>query len=328
MKTDFWPSVFSGMSVEGFGVRNLRVGVDVVIHRTHAHVAGGQNQVGVVRGAHHVHRTQLVRLQFQRVDVDHDLPVLAAVGRRHRSAGNARDLIANLKLQIVVELRFVEPLAIDGQQANRKTRCVHLHHDRRQRAFRQAAQIGHRQIGNLRDVGIGVRARLKINFDQADAGHRTRFHVVDAAAQGKKSLERVGNVRFDLLRRHAVVKRGDQHDGNIDRRKHVHRHLHEAGDAEHADKKTNHDDEIWMSYRKSRHRYSIPGGFDELRRNQLAWLELSLLAEHHHFVFLSPERISTSVAVCRPSVTSRFSSVFWRIHHEHRAWPRAEDWTA
>ena len=63
----------------------------------------------------------------------------------------------------------------------------------------KSPQIRHGQIGNLRHVRIRIRAGLKINFDQAHAGHGTRFHVVDAAAESEKSLERVGDVRFDLL---------------------------------------------------------------------------------------------------------------------------------
>ena len=64
----------------------------------------------------------------------------------------------------------------------------------------QAPQIGHGQIRNLGDVGVGIGAGLEINLDQAHAGHRARFHVVDAAGQREEALERVGDVRFDLLR--------------------------------------------------------------------------------------------------------------------------------
>ena len=102
---------------------------------------------------------------------------------------------------------------------------------------------------------------LKINLDEADAGHRARFHVVNAAAQCEKALEGVGNVGFDLFGRHAVVESSDEHDGNVDRRKHIHGHLRQAGNAEDANEKTNHDDEVRMAYGKCRHlrAYSIPG---------------------------------------------------------------------
>ena len=153
---------------------------------------------------------------------------------------------------------------------------------------RQSPQVRHGQIGNLRDVGVGVGAGLEIDLDQAHAGQRTRFHVIDAAGQGEEALERVGDIRFDLLRGHAAVERGHQHDGNIDRRKHVHRHLHDAGDAQHADEETKHDDQVGMSDGKGWHKrsYSAEGGTTSFGATSCAGPVLSLRAEHDHFVFL------------------------------------------
>ena len=188
-----------------------------------------------------------MRLQLLRIDVDHDLSVAAAVGGRHRRAGNTGNLISNLKLEKVVELRLVQPLALHGEQANRQIRRVGLQHHRRQRSFRQPPQIGHRQIGNLSYVRVGVGPGLKINLDQADAGHRPRFHMIDAAAKSKKPLESVRDVSFDLLGRHAIVKSGDQHHRNVDRRKHVHRHLQQAREAQDANEQADHYDEVGMS---------------------------------------------------------------------------------
>ncbi len=42
----FWPSVLSGTSLSAWASGNLRVGVDVVVHRPDAHVAGRQDQIG------------------------------------------------------------------------------------------------------------------------------------------------------------------------------------------------------------------------------------------------------------------------------------------
>ena len=319
-KTDFWPSVLSGTLVQRFGVGNLRVGVNVVIHRTDADIARGKNQVRFVHGAHHVHRAQFVRLQLQRIHVHHDLAVFPAVGRRHRGAGNARDLVANLKLQIIVQLRFVEPLAIHREQANGKTRSVHFHHHGRQRAFGKPPQIRHGEVGNVGDVGIGVGAGLKINLDQAHAGHGAGFHMIDAAAQREKSLEGIGDVRFDLFRRHAVVERGHQHDGNIDRRKHVHRHLRQAGNPQDANEKANDDDEVRMAYGKCWHLGLLhSSGFDEFWRNQLAFLELILLAENDGFIFAEAGKYFGVGGSPKPSFTSRLSTSIRGVHHQHGA---------
>jgi hypothetical protein len=40
--------------------------------------------------------------------------------------------------------------------------------------------------------------------------------VVDAAAERKEALVGVGDVGFDLLRRHTGVERGDNDDGDVD----------------------------------------------------------------------------------------------------------------
>ena len=90
----------------------LAVGEDGVVERPDLHVARRQNQVGVVDGAHHVHRAHLVRLQLRRIDVDHDLAVLAAERRRHRRAVHAGQLVADGELAEVAQLRFVQPLAL------------------------------------------------------------------------------------------------------------------------------------------------------------------------------------------------------------------------
>ncbi len=169
-----------------------------------------------------------MRLQLQRIDVNHDLPVTASVWRRNRRSGNTGNLIPNRELQIVVELGLVQALTFDRQQADGKARGIHAHYNGRKRALREPSQIRHRKIGNLSHVGIGIRAWLKVNFDQTYAGHRTRFHVVDSASKREKPLKRVGDIRFNLLRRHAAVKGGYHHHGNVDRWKHVHRHLSQA----------------------------------------------------------------------------------------------------
>ncbi len=52
--------------------------------------------------------------------------------------------------------------------------------------------------------------------------------MIHAAGQGEKPFEGIGNVRFDLLRRHAGIKRSYDDDGNVDGRKKVNRHTHEG----------------------------------------------------------------------------------------------------
>jgi hypothetical protein len=94
-------------------------------------------------------------------------------------------------------------------------------------------QIGHGKVRNLGHIGISIGAGLKIDLDEAYAGQRTRFHVIHSTGEGEETLEGIGDVRFDLLRRHPVIESGHQHDGNINGGKHIHRHLNHAGNPEH-----------------------------------------------------------------------------------------------
>ena len=102
------------------------------------------------------------------------------------------------------------PSPLQRDQADRQARGVELLHDRRQRARRQAPQIGHRQVRDLVDVGVGAGARLEEHLDDADAGQRPRLHVIDAGAEREEPFEAAGDVGLDLLGRHAVVER--RHD--------------------------------------------------------------------------------------------------------------------
>ena len=131
-------------------LRNWLLVIDGVVERADLDVAGRQDQVGVVDRAHHVHRAHLVRLQLVGIDVDHDLAVLAAERLRHRRAGHARELVADRELPEVAQLGLVQALAFQRDQADRQARRVELQHDRRQRARRQAAQVGHRQVRDRR----------------------------------------------------------------------------------------------------------------------------------------------------------------------------------
>jgi hypothetical protein len=195
--------VFNGNSVDVLHGVNLAVDIKVVIIRPDLHVAGGQNQIGVIHRADHIHDAQLVRFQFQRIHINHDLPVAPAERLRHGRARHIGDLVAHVELAEVAQLRLVQAFAFQGNQTHRQAGRVKLQNHRRQGAGRQLAQIRHREVGDAGHGGIGIEAGLKINLDQAHARQRTRFNVIHAAGQREEALKASGDVRFDLLRRHA-----------------------------------------------------------------------------------------------------------------------------
>ena len=164
------------------------IGVDVVIERSHLHVAGRQDEVGSVHSIYDVHRAQLPGCQLEGIDVHHDLAVLAPEGRRNFRTLHHSDLIADRELPHVVKLGLIQAVAFEGYQANRKARGIELQNYRGQGAGRQAFQVGEREIRDLRYICVCIRSRLEVNLDHADAQQRTRFHVVDPAGQSKEAL--------------------------------------------------------------------------------------------------------------------------------------------
>ena len=97
------PQRLQRKAVDVVHVAKLAVGVNGVIQRPDAHLAGRKDQVGIVHGPHHVHGAQLVSLEFQRVDVHHDLSILPAERLRDGSPGHAGNLISDRELRKVAQ---------------------------------------------------------------------------------------------------------------------------------------------------------------------------------------------------------------------------------
>ena len=239
----------------------LAVGVDVVVQHADLHIAGRQNQVGIVHGADHVHQAQLVRFQFVGVRVDHDLAVPAAERLRHAGAGHAGNLVAHLELSQIAQRGFVQALALERHQAHREAGSIELQHDRRQRARGKAAQLRHREIGDGSHRRVRIGARLEVDLDDADAGKGARFDVLDAAAEREEAFEAAGDVGLDLLRRHAGIERGHDHHRDVHRREHVDGHAGETRHAHDRDEQADDDDEIWIADGKAGHDIEFLGYF-------------------------------------------------------------------
>ena len=109
------------------------------------------------------------------------------------------------------------------------------------------------KIGDGCRVDIGVGVGLKINANDADAVERSRFDVVDAAGEGEEALQVIGDVAFDLLRRHSRVERRHDDHRNVHRREHVHRHSRDAAHAQNQDDQAGNDDEIRRANGKAGH---------------------------------------------------------------------------
>jgi hypothetical protein len=68
-----------------------------------------------VYSVHNVKRSESSRQQLVRIDVDHDLAILAACGRRQGDAGDGSKLLAHTIDTEVVELLLVEPVRAEAE---------------------------------------------------------------------------------------------------------------------------------------------------------------------------------------------------------------------
>jgi hypothetical protein len=77
--------------------------------------------------------------------------------------------------------------------------------------------------------------------------------VIDIAAEGEKALESIGDVTFNLLRRHAGIKGGYDDHGNIDLREEIDGHANDGRDTHNRDYQTKHDDAVGVRESKLGH---------------------------------------------------------------------------
>src|SRR5262249_6643141 len=231
---------------------------------------------------------------------------------RHRRPGHVRHLVAHRVLRRVAQRALAQALPLDRDQTDRQARRVELQHHWGQCPRRQPPQVGHRQVRDHGHRGVGVRAGLEVDLEQADAGQGTRLDVLDAAAEGEEALEAARDVDLDLLWWHARVEGGDDDDGDADGWEHVDGHASQAGGADDRDDQADDDDEVRIPDSKPRHQCSP---FSVLTALSFAstscpgfnWLKLPMTTSSSAD---NPERISTLSGVSIPVTISRSSSLF------------------
>src|SRR5581483_11119256 len=161
---------FKRQPVDFFRGGKLAIGVDVVVLGAYAHVTGRQNRVCIVNCAYNIHQAQLMSLKLYRINIDLDLPVLAAKRLWYGCAGYICDLITNRELAKIVQLGFIQSLAFQCDEANRQTRSIEFEHNWWQSAGWQSPQLGHRQIRDSAYSRIWISTRLKVNLNKAHSG--------------------------------------------------------------------------------------------------------------------------------------------------------------
>ena len=113
------------------------------------------------------------------------------------------------------------------------------------------------RLATFQSAAFGSVPGFEVNLDQAHAGQRARLGVIHIRSQGEEALEGVGDVRFNLLRRHTVVKRSDHDHWHVDAGEKVDRHAEQVEHADQHHHETKHDDEVGIAQGKLRH-YCAP----------------------------------------------------------------------
>ena len=100
--------------VEVLDGRGHRIGAHRVLRVADLGETRRQGQVLGIDRVHDVRRRQALGLKLERIDVDHDLPVLAAVRGRKGDARHRRKLLTQVVESVVVELLLVEAVGGSG----------------------------------------------------------------------------------------------------------------------------------------------------------------------------------------------------------------------
>ena len=239
--------------------RRRRVGAHRVLGVADLRRARRQRQVLRIDRIDDVERRQAPRQQLGRIDIDHDLAVLAAGRRRQGDAGNRRQLLAHAVDAVVVELLLVEPVGAEADLQHRHARGVELHDDRRLDAGRHQGANGVGRRDDLRDREVEIDVRLEVDLLDRQAVQGLRFDVLDAVDVGADRVLAVGrDALLHLRRAEAGVAPDHRHHRDADLRKDVGRHRHGGDHAEKQDQGRQHIERVRKAQRESNNAHFPP----------------------------------------------------------------------
>ena len=126
----------------------------------------------------------MLGLQRNRVQINLNLPHLAAIRRRYRRARHRGQLRADEVLAKVEQLLLTDVGAGHGQLQNRHRGRVVVQDQRRCDARRHLLEHGLRDRRHLGGRGADIDVRLEEDFDDTVARQRLRFNMVNIVDRG------------------------------------------------------------------------------------------------------------------------------------------------
>ncbi len=213
-------------------------------------IAGRQHDVLVRQRMADVGRRQAVLQQFGRVEVDLDIRLGAAIGRRY---GDARDRHQGRADQVgrhVVDIRWRHVVGGDLQLEHRHGGRVEHQDLGRGDPGRKLLEHGLRNGGYLRLGGRHVGPGLEEDLDDAAAVQRLALDVLDVAdCRGQGALIVIHDTTRHVGGHQPVIVPDHRHDRDLNRRKDVGRGLEHRHRAEQQDQ-----DRVQRKYRAASER--------------------------------------------------------------------------
>ncbi len=240
--------------------RRHRIGANGILCVADLGRARGQREGLRIDRVHHVERRQAFGGQLQRIEIDHDLPVLAARGCRQGEPVNGRQPLPQIVDAVIIELLLVEIVRAEAELQDRDARRVVLHDDRRLDAGRQqrADRIGRRD--DLRDREVEIDVGLEVDLLDRDAVERLRLDVANVADVGADRVLAVGgDPRLHLGRREPGFLPDHRDDGDVDLGKNIGRHRRDRADPEKDDQRGEHIECVRQAQREANQAHSCVG---------------------------------------------------------------------
>ena len=118
------------------------VDIDVILKKADLRSAGGQHQVLVADGVHHIHRREALRLKCRRVEIDLDLTLFSAVRKGYGGSLHGHQASADKVDAVIVDLLLGKRLSRKGKLNDGHTRGRVGDDQWRRGAGRQLLQLG------------------------------------------------------------------------------------------------------------------------------------------------------------------------------------------
>ena len=177
------------------------------------------------------------------IEIDLHLQNLAAIGRRHRGAGDRRELRPDEVLAEIEQLHLRQLLARQRELQDRHARGVIAQHIGRGDAGRQQLEHGLRGRGHLRQRRGDVDVLLEEDLDHAVAVQRLRLDVLDVAdLGGQVAFVEVDDAPGHIVGQQPVVGPDHADDRNVDVGKDVDRRKQRGEHAENRNDDGKHDE--------------------------------------------------------------------------------------